>query len=130
MRIITGLAAIAVALSLAPANAQEVAKGALAQPLVLQGEGSFFIGGREVRSDSISFSSTFGTSGVITVDQIYVQPQWRRRHVATALLVFSADAVFNIVFSNGLLPVQIDTGQSCAFRIRRSRADAIRNCSA
>ena len=56
-------------------HAQEIAKDAMAKQLVLQGEGSFYVGGREVRSDTISYASTFGNAGTITVDQIYVHYQ-------------------------------------------------------
>ena len=77
MRLIKGLALVGVVLALGAAAqaAPKSAKAALSGPLVIAKQGSFFVGGRDVTSDSISFASAFGTSGVITVDQIYVRYQ-------------------------------------------------------
>jgi pimeloyl-ACP methyl ester carboxylesterase len=44
-------------------------------PLMLQSEGSFFIGGHDVQSDTISTNPRYADSGTITVDQIYVHYQ-------------------------------------------------------
>ncbi|HEY4173306.1 MAG TPA: hypothetical protein VGM42_09780 [Rhodopila sp.] len=41
-------------------------------PLVLQSQGSFFVGGRDVKSDTLSTLPAYAPSGTITVDQMYV----------------------------------------------------------
>lgn len=61
-------------------------------PLVLQDQGSFFIGGRTVHTDALTGTPTgfFGTNaGSITVDQMYVQyqiPEDIGHHVPVVLL--------------------------------------------
>jgi pimeloyl-ACP methyl ester carboxylesterase len=40
--------------------------------LVLQSQGSFFVGGRDVKSDTLSTLPAYAPSGTITVDQMYV----------------------------------------------------------
>jgi pimeloyl-ACP methyl ester carboxylesterase len=57
-----------------------VATPALAQttkppPLTIEQQGSFFVGGRNVKSDTLSTLSTYSSSGTITVDQMYVRYQ-------------------------------------------------------
>ncbi|HEY4375393.1 MAG TPA: esterase [Burkholderiales bacterium] len=42
------------------------------RPLALESQGSFFIGGREVKSDTLSTLPAYAASGTITVDQMYV----------------------------------------------------------
>ena len=44
-------------------------------PLTIAGQGSFFIGGRDVHSDSLSPLPAYAPSGTITVDQMYVRYQ-------------------------------------------------------
>lgn len=44
-------------------------------PLTLAKQGSFFIGGREVKSDALSTLPNYDPSGTITVDQMYVRYQ-------------------------------------------------------
>ena len=44
-------------------------------PLTIARQGSFFVGGREVKSDSLSLLPTFAAKGTITVDQTYVRFQ-------------------------------------------------------
>jgi pimeloyl-ACP methyl ester carboxylesterase len=44
-------------------------------PLTIARQGSFFIGGREVKSDTLSTLPAYAASGTITVDQIYVRYQ-------------------------------------------------------
>jgi hypothetical protein len=52
-----------------PASAQD--KGSPG-PLTLQSQGSFFVGGRDVTSDTLSTLPAYAPSGTITVDQMYV----------------------------------------------------------
>ena len=47
----------------------------LSGPLTLQGQGSFFIGGREVASETLSTLPAYAPNGTITVDQMYVRYQ-------------------------------------------------------
>ena len=56
--------------------------GAIAQtarpdpgPLTIARQGSFFVGGREVKSDTLSTLPAYASSGTITVDQMYVRYQ-------------------------------------------------------
>jgi pimeloyl-ACP methyl ester carboxylesterase len=73
------IACVAVALML-PACAQQPTAGG---PLVLEKQGSFFVGGREVRSDTLSTLPQYAPAGTITVDQMYVRyqvPANARRH--------------------------------------------------
>ncbi|WP_246690070.1 esterase [Methylobacterium sp. WL7] len=44
-------------------------------PLTLAGQGSFFVGGRDVSSDTLSTLPAYAPSGTITVDQVYVRYQ-------------------------------------------------------
>jgi hypothetical protein len=77
MRMIKGLALLGAILALG-ATAQAAPKwgrAALQGPLVIAKQGSFFVGGRDVRSDTISYASTISNAGTITVDQIYVRHQ-------------------------------------------------------
>ena len=53
-----------------PVAAQEVAG-----PLALAKQGSFFIGGRDIHSDTLSTLPAFAPTGTITVDQMYVRYQ-------------------------------------------------------
>jgi hypothetical protein len=41
-------------------------------PLTLQSQGSFFVGGRDVKSDTLSTLPAYAPSGTITIDQMYV----------------------------------------------------------
>jgi hypothetical protein len=52
-----------------PASAQDKAGPG---PLTLQSQGSFFVGGRDVQSDTLSTLPAYAPSGTITVDQMYV----------------------------------------------------------
>ena len=52
-----------------PATAQD--KGSPG-PLTLQSQGSFFVGGRDVTSDTLSTLPAYASSGTISVDQMYV----------------------------------------------------------
>ena len=45
------------------------------QPLVLESQGSFFIGGRDLKSDTLSTLPAYAASGTVTVDQMYVHYQ-------------------------------------------------------
>ena len=48
---------------------------AMAQPLVIDKQGSFFVGGRNVKSDTLSTLPAYAPSGTIAVDQMYVRYQ-------------------------------------------------------
>jgi pimeloyl-ACP methyl ester carboxylesterase len=57
-------------------------------PLVLADEGSFFVGGREVASDTLSLTQKYDPHGTVTVDQMYVQyqiPMHARRYPITLI---------------------------------------------
>ena len=54
---------IAVALALGLASA------AHADPLMIESQGSFFIGGHDVKSDALSGLSAYDAAGTVTVDQ-------------------------------------------------------------
>lgn len=44
-------------------------------PLVLQAQGSLFVGGRDLRSDALSAVPAYAPSGTVAVDQVYVRYQ-------------------------------------------------------
>jgi pimeloyl-ACP methyl ester carboxylesterase len=52
-----------------------IAGQAAAEPLTIESQGSFFIGGREVKSDTLSTLPAYAPSGTITVEQMYVHYQ-------------------------------------------------------
>ncbi|MCX7364965.1 MAG: esterase [Alphaproteobacteria bacterium] len=52
-----------------------MAAPALAEPLIIEKQGSFFVGGRTVKSDTLSTLPAYAASGTITVDQMYVRYQ-------------------------------------------------------
>jgi pimeloyl-ACP methyl ester carboxylesterase len=54
--------------------AQEPAKGKT-EPLIIEKQGSFFVGGRDVHSETLSTQPNFPPVGTITVDQMYVHYQ-------------------------------------------------------
>lgn len=45
------------------------------QPLIIEKQGSFFVGGRDVHSETLSTLPNFPAVGTVTVDQIYVRYQ-------------------------------------------------------
>ena len=58
-------------------------------PLTLERQGSFFVGGRNVQSDTLSTLPAYAPSGTITVDQMYVRyqvPAGAGRHPALTLI--------------------------------------------
>jgi hypothetical protein len=66
------LASAAVLMSLAcsfPSAAED------APPLTIAKQGSFFVGGRDVQSDTLSTLPAYASSGTITVEQMYVRYQ-------------------------------------------------------
>ena len=71
-----GLAALLAAplAALAPAAAQEPARP-LQGPVSIERQGSFFVGGRSLRSDTLSTVPAYAPSGTITLDQMYVRFQ-------------------------------------------------------
>jgi pimeloyl-ACP methyl ester carboxylesterase len=54
---------------------QPDASSALSGPLEIAQQGSYFIGGRDVHSDSLSTLPAYAASGTVTVDQMYVRYQ-------------------------------------------------------
>src|SRR5258708_35234335 len=48
---------------------------AAAEPLVIEQQGSFFVGGRNVKSETLSTLPAYAPAGTITVDQMYVHYQ-------------------------------------------------------
>jgi pimeloyl-ACP methyl ester carboxylesterase len=50
-------------------------EGGRLQPIVLESQGSFFIGGRDIRSDTLSTLPAYAASGTVTVEQMYVHYQ-------------------------------------------------------
>ncbi|ALM84514.1 esterase [Bordetella sp. N] len=78
-RVLAGLCAVAASLMLhcanaAPASAPPVPKTPTG-PLTLSSQGSFFIGGRDVTSETLSLSPKYDAHGTVTVDQMYVRYQ-------------------------------------------------------
>jgi pimeloyl-ACP methyl ester carboxylesterase len=76
------VAGIVLASSL-PAAAQQTTA-----PLLIAKQGSFFVGGRDVSSDTLSTLPTFAPTGTITVDQVYVRyqiPVDAKRHPITLI---------------------------------------------
>ncbi|MCJ2010978.1 esterase [Methylobacterium sp. J-076] len=69
LRALFGLAALAAAS--VPATAAE----APPPPLTISAQGSFFVGGRDVASESLSTLPAYAAAGTITVDQVYVRYQ-------------------------------------------------------
>jgi pimeloyl-ACP methyl ester carboxylesterase len=67
-------AAASLGLFVAPTFAQ-TAPRPYQGPLTIASQGSFFIGGREVKSDTLSTLPAYASSGTITVDQMYVHYQ-------------------------------------------------------
>ena len=65
------LAVVATAALASPALAQQPAL----PPLVLQEQGSFFVGGRDVKSETLSTSPRYAAVGTVTIDQMYVRYQ-------------------------------------------------------
>jgi pimeloyl-ACP methyl ester carboxylesterase len=58
-------------------------------PLTLEKEGSFFVGGRDVQSDTLPTQPKYPASGTITVDQVYVHyqvPAGAGRHYPLTLI--------------------------------------------
>lgn len=59
------------------------------EPLALERQGSFFVGGRDVQSGALSINPKFPVSGTITVDQVYVHyqvPVKSKRHYSLTLI--------------------------------------------
>src|SRR5436309_3282307 len=61
--------------SIAFAAALGVAATAHAEPLMIESQGSFFIGGHTVKSEALSTLSAYAPGGTITVGQMYVHYQ-------------------------------------------------------
>jgi pimeloyl-ACP methyl ester carboxylesterase len=64
---------IAMALTF-PAAAQKAASPGLG-PLIIEEQGSFFVGGHDIHSETLSTLPNYAPTGTITVDQIYVHYQ-------------------------------------------------------
>ncbi|MCS6763000.1 MAG: esterase [Candidatus Protistobacter heckmanni] len=70
-RLLGALAALAAALSLGACAPMNSTTG----PLVLESQGSFFVGGRDMKSDTLSSMPAYEASGTVTVEQMYVRYQ-------------------------------------------------------
>jgi hypothetical protein len=68
-----GLASIAFAAAW-PSAAQQ-APASKMPPLVIERQGSFFVGGRDLHSETLSTNPLFPPIGTVTVDQVYVRYQ-------------------------------------------------------
>ena len=69
------LVQITVVAMLAVATVLSAAAQSKSAPLKLEKEGSFFVGGRDVQSDTLSLDPRYAASGTITIDQVYVHYQ-------------------------------------------------------
>ncbi|MCY0386172.1 esterase [Robbsia sp. Bb-Pol-6] len=63
------------ATSLDNAAARQASADALTGPVAILRQGSFFLGGHDVHSDTLSTSPKYEASGTVTVDQMYVHYQ-------------------------------------------------------
>ena len=65
-----------------------VSAPAYAEPLTIESQGSFFIGGHDVKSDTLSTLPAYAPSGTITVGQMYVHYQIpvAAKHVPVTLI--------------------------------------------
>ena len=61
--------------TIALALALGFAATAHADPLMIERQGSFFIGGHDVKSDALSGLSAYDAAGTLTVEQMYVHYQ-------------------------------------------------------
>ncbi len=80
---------ITVVMMLAAATALSAAAQSKSAPLKLEKEGSFFVGGRDVQSDTLSLDPRYAASGTITIDQVYVHyqvPAKAKRHYPLTLI--------------------------------------------
>ena len=68
------LSSLLLCLLAAPVTAQQTAPKKM-PPLMIEEQGSFFVGGRDVKSDTLSTLPAYVASGTITVDQMYVRYQ-------------------------------------------------------
>ncbi len=61
---------------------------AVAEPLTIESQGSFFIGGHDIKSDTLSTLPAYASSGTITVGQMYVRYQIpvAAKHVPVTLI--------------------------------------------
>ena len=59
----------------------------LKAPLVINKQGSFFVGGQDVTSDTLSTMSAFGSKGTITLDQMYVAYQIPVKAKSTSVIL-------------------------------------------
>ncbi|OZI23147.1 esterase [Bordetella genomosp. 9] len=71
-RSIAVLAAMFACVAMQAAHAQSVD---VKQPLTIASQGSFFVGGREVKSETLSTLPQVDPTGTVTVEQMYVQYQ-------------------------------------------------------
>lgn len=61
--------------AIAPIKANALDQKALTAPLMIEKQGSFFVGGRDIQSDTLSTLPAYAQSGTITVDQMYTRYQ-------------------------------------------------------
>jgi hypothetical protein len=72
--LIAGAATAAMALLVAACGTPPMQAGT-DDPLTIAAQGSFFVGGRDVKSDTLSTLPAYAPSGTISVDQMYVRYQ-------------------------------------------------------
>jgi pimeloyl-ACP methyl ester carboxylesterase len=60
---------------LASCATQQGGSAALSGPLVIEKQGSFFVGGRSIQSDTLSTLPAYASSGTVAIEQMYVHYQ-------------------------------------------------------
>lgn len=69
------LACVAMAATLASCASTQGGNSTKGGPLVIEKQGSFFVGGRNIKSDTLSTLPAYAPSGTVTVEQMYVRYQ-------------------------------------------------------
>jgi pimeloyl-ACP methyl ester carboxylesterase len=69
------LACVAMAATLASCATSPGGNSTKGGPLVIEKQGSFFVGGRNIKSDTLSTLPAYAPSGTVTVEQMYVRYQ-------------------------------------------------------
>jgi hypothetical protein len=72
---VTSLVSIAAVVILAVSLLAQPATDTSVPPLRVERQGSFFVGGHDIHSDTLSSTATRAPSGTVTVDQVYVRYQ-------------------------------------------------------
>lgn len=69
-----------------PGHGPAAGAPSLDTPVAIERQGSFFVGGRELASDTLATLAVFGSTGTITVDQMYVRYQVASGAARTAVV--------------------------------------------